>query len=222
MPPVANPTQVIGRRVLAFLIDFLITGVFYWGLFFVFAGDAAPTGTSAVQAMLNTTDGAYLRLGDGAWAITGGEALLFFGIFLVVGLLYWVVLQGVTGTTLGKAVTGIRTVRREYGRPGVGRALVRQVVGIVDYFPYILLGLVGFVLSLTTRGNRRLGDMAAGTYVVRRGATPAQPHAQPAAATPAGPAAPTAGLEANWYPDPYGEARLRYWDGRSWTDRTSD
>jgi len=26
---------------------------------------------------------------------------------------------------------------------------------------------------------------------------------------------------ADWYPDPRGEARLRYWDGAAWTDNTS-
>ena len=33
---------------------------------------------------------------------------------------------------------------------------------------------------------------------------------------------PAAGPPANWYPDPYGEKRLRYWDGSTWTDRASD
>jgi hypothetical protein len=27
--------------------------------------------------------------------------------------------------------------------------------------------------------------------------------------------------QAGWHPDPYGQARLRYWDGSSWTDHTS-
>ena len=27
---------------------------------------------------------------------------------------------------------------------------------------------------------------------------------------------------ANWYPDPQGERRLRYWDGQRWTDQTAD
>jgi hypothetical protein len=26
---------------------------------------------------------------------------------------------------------------------------------------------------------------------------------------------------ADWYPDPHGQARLRYWDGQRWTDHTS-
>jgi hypothetical protein len=40
--------------------------------------------------------------------------------------------------------------------------------------------------------------------------------AQPATPEPAGAAA------ADWYPDPRGEKRLRYWDGTQWTDHTAD
>jgi hypothetical protein len=46
----------------------------------------------------------------------------------------------------------------------------------------------------------------------------------PAAATPAGSATATAATDsapADWYPDPKGEARLRYWDGSAWTDHTA-
>jgi uncharacterized integral membrane protein len=28
--------------------------------------------------------------------------------------------------------------------------------------------------------------------------------------------------KADWYPDPQGQARLRYWDGAQWTDQTAD
>jgi hypothetical protein len=46
---------------------------------------------------------------------------------------------------------------------------------------------------------------------------PAAPAAQPAQAAPAAGAA-----KADWYPDPRGEKRLRYWDGSQWTDHTAD
>jgi hypothetical protein len=52
----------------------------------------------------------------------------------------------------------------------------------------------------------------------------AQPAAAaPAAAAPAQQAAPAGGAaKADWYPDPRGEKRLRYWDGSQWTDHTAD
>jgi uncharacterized protein DUF2510 len=57
-------------------------------------------------------------------------------------------------------------------------------------------------------------------------AGPAQPAAAPpAAAKPAAAAPgaqPAAGANADWYPDPRGEKRLRYWDGSQWTDHTAD
>jgi hypothetical protein len=61
---------------------------------------------------------------------------------------------------------------------------------------------------------------------------PAQPqqqaYAQPAAPAAAAPApaeaqpAAAAAVKADWYPDPRGEKRLRYWDGSQWTDHTAD
>ena len=51
----------------------------------------------------------------------------------------------------------------------------------------------------------------------------AQPPAQAAAAYPP-PDQPTPQqlAPANWYPDPYHQARLRYWDGRNWTEHVAN
>jgi hypothetical protein len=56
-------------------------------------------------------------------------------------------------------------------------------------------------------------------------AAPTPVAAPPAAAapTPAVPAdPPPPGGAADWYPDPRGEKRLRYWDGSQWTHHTAD
>jgi hypothetical protein len=58
------------------------------------------------------------------------------------------------------------------------------------------------------------------------GGQPAGGYSQPPtggapAATSAAPAA-AGGQPADWYPDPKGEKRLRYWDGTQWTDHTAD
>jgi Protein of unknown function (DUF2510) len=55
------------------------------------------------------------------------------------------------------------------------------------------------------------------------GGAPAAPAAQqPAAASAPAQADAPAGAKADWYPDPRGEKRLRYWDGSQWTDHTAD
>jgi hypothetical protein len=51
-------------------------------------------------------------------------------------------------------------------------------------------------------------------------AAPVQPQAQPQPVAQPAPAA--AAAKADWYPDPRGEKRLRYWDGSTWTDHTAD
>lgn len=248
--PADDATKVVGRRVGAFIIDFLLTGAFYWGLFFLLAERMAFEPPSAVKA--------WLSLGDTTYAITGGKAALFFLIFFVVGLAYWVVLPGLTGYTLGKAVTGVRVVKADGTVPaGIGRNFLRQLVWIADDFPYFIPGLTGFIVARATEGHRRIGDLAASTYVVRTkaagqpltlgppsgrpGATPRpaagaqgawpsapDPSGPPSEATPATPAIPAAPARptapiapAGWYPDPQGQARLRYWDGRAWTGQTS-
>ncbi len=78
---------------------------------------------------------------------------------------YYVLFETLTGRTPGKAALGLR-VTGANGEPlGFGAAAVRNLVRIVDFLPFGYgLGLVTMLLSPQ---NQRLGDMAAGTLVVR-------------------------------------------------------
>jgi hypothetical protein len=49
-----------------------------------------------------------------------------------------------------------------------------------------------------------------------------QPPPPAAPAQPAGPPPPPPGGTPDWYPDPYGQKRLRYFDGNQWTDHIAD
>jgi hypothetical protein len=51
-----------------------------------------------------------------------------------------------------------------------------------------------------------------------KGRKPAPPPPPP----PPPPPKPAAGPPAQWFPDPTGKARLRYWDGTAWTSHTAD
>jgi Protein of unknown function (DUF2510) len=66
------------------------------------------------------------------------------------------------------------------------------------------------------------GSESPTTRVQAPQATPAAPSApQPAASPSPAPAREGGGPPPGWYPDPQGEARLRYWDGSGWTGQTS-
>ncbi len=78
---------------------------------------------------------------------------------------YFLVLEPATqGFTIGKRLTGIRVA--EGGRPACVKACaVRNILRVVDYMPTSYL--VGIVSVLLDRRSRRVGDLLAGTVVVR-------------------------------------------------------
>src|SRR3546814_15821702 len=80
-----------------------------------------------------------------------------------------VVLQGITGWTIGNLITGLRVVGEDVRAPGLGKALLRWVLWVLDGFPYVL-PLVGGIVATTTGGHRRVGHRAAKPFVLDRGA----------------------------------------------------
>lgn len=68
------------------------------------------------------------------------------------------------------------------------------------------------------------GGQPAGGQPAAQTPTVADPAAGAGGATQVGGAGEAAGgsPKADWYPDPEGKARLRYWDGTQWTDQTAD
>jgi uncharacterized RDD family membrane protein YckC len=137
-------SEVVGRRIGAGLLDVILLGV----LFVVLAlliGDSESSGSSA-----------SVRLG-------GGGTLLF----MALSLLYYFGQEARDGRTLGKRALGIRVVRAADGAaPSAGEVAVRTVLRLVDALPFLYL--VGVIAILAT-GSRaqRIGDLAAGTTVVR-------------------------------------------------------
>ena len=69
------------------------------------------------------------------------------------------------GRSLGKFATGLRTVRDDAGPIGFRHALTRALVGFVEL--WALAGVPALVSGLVSNKGKRLGDYAAGTYVVR-------------------------------------------------------
>jgi uncharacterized RDD family membrane protein YckC len=172
-PVQTDPTAVFGRRCVAALLDaalvlipviLLISSSFEY----IEVADLPVDGQEFCDTYTDEQNGVCVHADDRVYFSDGDDSsgsLLWLG--LTVALL--VILQGLTGWTPGKLVLGIRCVREDGRACGVWKALVRWVLWIVDGFPYFL-PLVGFIVGLTTVGHRRVGDMAAKTFVVRRAA----------------------------------------------------
>src|SRR5687768_1367242 len=166
-----SPTKVIGRRIGAFLIDWLILQVVNFALFFAMAESEAEVGAKVLTGDYDPDATAYgnITIGDTEYSLVDGRFVLWLAIVLLIAWLYHGVLQGLTGWTPGKRLVGIRTVSEATGRePGIGRATVRWVLWIVDSLPWLIPYLVGLVTAAASSKNQRVGDMVAKTLVVRQ------------------------------------------------------
>lgn len=171
--PGRDVTAVMGRRIVAWIIDFILYVGLAIGLFALLAEYVeVPDSTAFLDAcsQLQLQDGdaaaGCIELGDRAYITSNGDngiqTLAALGYFV-----FFVLMQGILGASPGKLVTGLRVVKADGRRAGVGRSLLRTILWVVDGAPWIL-PLVGFITGLTTTGHRRVGDMAASTYVVAR------------------------------------------------------
>jgi uncharacterized RDD family membrane protein YckC len=138
-------TANVGSRILAYLIDLAI----------VVAG--AFAGLFAVALLGQATD---VVVPD--WvALTIVLVLLpswWLGYFIAFEALW-------RGRTPGKAALGLRVVTKEGAPVRFRHAAIRALLGLVDFA--LAGGFFAVVFILLTRDNQRLGDLVAGTLVLR-------------------------------------------------------
>jgi uncharacterized RDD family membrane protein YckC len=135
------PPASLGSRIGSGIIDVIVTVLMLIAIFLVF-------GIAALQ-----TDGALAHVAMVATMIT---------VFLVVPTTVETLSRG---RSLGKLACGLRTVRDDAGPISFQHAFVRALVGFVEI--YAFTGAPAFFSALLSAKGKRLGDHAAGTYVVR-------------------------------------------------------
>jgi len=151
----ALPLAGIGSRFMALLIDLLIGGVV---ITVVILGTLAAVGDVAAEIV----------------------AACAFLLIIVVYNVGFEVFGG--GRTIGKRATGLRVVTDGGAQVGLRASLIRNFMRLLEgvatsYIP-------AMISVLATRNNQRLGDLAAGTLVVRDQRTasvvaPSPPHVAP-------------------------------------------
>jgi uncharacterized RDD family membrane protein YckC len=140
------PVAGIGYRCLAWLIDATILFFFWITAYFVFS-----LIVSDVLGVLRALSGI-------------AQTLLAVGLFATQWM-YWTVAEVFFQGTPGKRLLRIRVVRADGSPVGVYESAVRNLLRAVDFLP--LLYAVGCITMLLNRQHRRLGDLLAGTLLVR-------------------------------------------------------
>ncbi len=96
---------------------------------------------------------------------TGAALVLVFGSFVVIFGYFWVSESLWSGQTIGKKAFRLRAVG-DRGEPlTFAQAGIRNIVRIVDFLPYAYG--VGLIVLFANGKGKRLGDLAAGTIVVK-------------------------------------------------------
>jgi len=142
----------LGSRVLALLVDLTVQAVLFLLLL-----TATAIGLG-ILSRAGVVDGALLQA---AWIVFLAAVLIGYPTGL---------LTLTRGRTVGKLAVGLRVVRDDGGPVGFRHSLTRTLVGVAVEFPGVVLPFGGWVISLvlmtTSPLSKRLGDHAAGTFVI--------------------------------------------------------
>jgi uncharacterized RDD family membrane protein YckC len=121
------------------------------------------------------------------FAVVGGGvgvALFAMGSFVAL-FLYDILFELLaSGRTPGKRITHLRVVREQGTPVDLPASAIRNLLRLIDLLPAAYL--VGLLTILLTKQNQRLGDLAAGTLVIRDAPQPKGKLAQAAVPDPPG------------------------------------
>ena len=107
------------------------------------------------------------HIAEGHTALT--LAAVSAGAVLVIAFIYYWLQEGAFGATMGKGIIGVHVTRQDGSKPGLGSAAIRNAFRLLDAIPFYV---IGFLVALFSRGRRRLGDYAAGTFVLEKAVVP--------------------------------------------------
>jgi len=141
--------QGVTIRFVAQLVDIIILAIIFWIL--GFSGASTITiDTSTAQVSISSFFSALIL------------------IDVIIAFLYFTLLEGRNGQTVGKMIVKIKVVKKaNYSPITYSEAAVRTILRIIDLIPFIAPYLLGAVLIWASEHRQRLGDRVANTIVVQ-------------------------------------------------------
>ncbi len=149
----ASPYQGVAIRFVAIFIDTIIIAVISGILTF-------PLQTPIVTVTITEGTPSFASTPNPLAWLSGGVSLLIF-------LLYFILLEGSYGQTVGKMVVKIKVVRDNGAKIEYADAAVRNILRVIDAIPFFIPYLLGAILIWTSDMKQRVGDRAASTVVVK-------------------------------------------------------
>jgi len=129
----------LGNRILAYLIDLAIITAYCFSVFFIFFSN---------------------------FSTNAEENIYYFALALLPISLYTLLFETfMNGQTPGKKALNIRVIKDDGSQPNIGNYFLRWILRIVDIS--LIYGSIAIIFILVNKSQKRLGDLAAGTLVVR-------------------------------------------------------
>jgi uncharacterized RDD family membrane protein YckC len=135
----------IGSRVLACTVDSVIQGLLI-------------TAISVVVSLISALEGDVAHIPIRAAIIILSSLLITIGYFVLFEMLW-------DGRSPGKRMAGLRVIRTDGTPITAGDSLIRNILRIIDLLPFPYT--VGAISIFFTKRCQRIGDLAAGTIVVK-------------------------------------------------------
>jgi uncharacterized RDD family membrane protein YckC len=137
----------IRDRFAAFAIDLMFLYIIYWPMMLAYRSIAFGNTAGPIPA-------------------SGKPGIIFHGLFLFMALVWFVIPEMAFGASIGKLLCGLSVRGKDGGYPSLIPVLLRNILRPVDImlFPILILPAA---MELTA-WHKRVGDMLAGTLVVKR------------------------------------------------------
>jgi uncharacterized RDD family membrane protein YckC len=137
-------SDILGTRVVAGIIDTILMVVLFVIMSAIFG-----------ESESDTSEGFSFSVN-----LSGGPFLLYLILFYA----YHFGLEAYAGGTIGKKVMGLKVMKGDQPAD-IGALAIRNLVRFIDALPVFYL--LGFIVMAVRSDRKRLGDIVAGTSVVR-------------------------------------------------------
>ena len=151
--------QGVAIRFVAILIDWIIIGV----ITSIINLPLTFGGVMNYVVKVNNATGQVTISGGPSAAVLGWISL----ITVAVPFLYYTLLQGRYGQSVGMMAVKIKVVNEDGSPIDYGAAAVRTILMVIDAIPYFIPYLLGAILIWSSDKKQRLGDRIAHTIVIK-------------------------------------------------------